>query len=80
MYGSKPYDYQLAIEEAILAENGYAQSAIGSGEEVLPVADEAEPEEATGSNQESECCTIQQACFYLLLSFLSYGSTISNLS
>ncbi|XP_073022237.1 histone-lysine N-methyltransferase ATX3-like isoform X1 [Primulina eburnea] len=58
LYGSKPHDYQLAIEEAILAENGYAQSAVGSGEEVLPVADEAE--ETTGSNQESECCTIQQ--------------------
>ncbi|XP_073136660.1 histone-lysine N-methyltransferase ATX3-like [Henckelia pumila] len=63
LYGSKPHDFQLAIEEAILAENGYAQSAVGSVKEVLPVADEAEAEEATGSNQESECCTIQQDAY-----------------
>ncbi|KAK4397248.1 Histone-lysine N-methyltransferase ATX3 [Sesamum angolense] len=59
LYGSKPSDFHLAIEEAILAENGYADSAMEAGQETLPVTNHGSAE-ATGSNQESEC-TIQQA-------------------
>ncbi|KAL2251832.1 UNVERIFIED_CONTAM: Histone-lysine N-methyltransferase ATX3 [Sesamum indicum] len=59
LYGSKPSDFHLAIEEAILAENGYADSTMETGQETLPVTNHGSAE-ATGSNQESEC-TIQQA-------------------
>ncbi|KAL0412232.1 UNVERIFIED_CONTAM: Histone-lysine N-methyltransferase ATX4 [Sesamum latifolium] len=59
LYGSKPSDFHLAIEEAILAENGYADSAMEAGQDTLPVTNHGSAE-ATGSNQESEC-TIQQA-------------------
>ncbi|KAK4415832.1 Histone-lysine N-methyltransferase ATX3 [Sesamum alatum] len=61
LYGSKPSDFHLAIEEAVLAENGYANSAIEAGQETLPVTNYGSAE-ATGSNQESEC-TIQQDLF-----------------
>ncbi|KAK6141071.1 hypothetical protein DH2020_025183 [Rehmannia glutinosa] len=63
LHGSKPSDFKLAIEEAILAENGYGNSVTEAGPETLPVANYGHAEEATGSNQESEC--IQQASFNL---------------
>ncbi|PIN13894.1 histone H3 (Lys4) methyltransferase complex, subunit SET1 [Handroanthus impetiginosus] len=62
LYGSKPSDFHAAIEEAILAENGYANSALEVGKETLPVTNYGDAEETTGSNQESEC-TIQQDPF-----------------
>lgn len=62
LHGSKPSDFNMAIEEAILAENGYANSAMKAGQETSPATNYGEAEEATGSNQESEC-TIQQASF-----------------
>ncbi|KAK4476341.1 hypothetical protein RD792_015490 [Penstemon davidsonii] len=63
LYGSKPSDFHMAIEEAILAENGYTNSTMEAEQETLPVTSSGDAEEATGSNQESEF-TIQQASFY----------------
>lgn len=59
LHGSKPSDFRLAIEEAIMAENGYVDTAVEAGLEPSPVTNPGEAEEATGSNQESGC-TIQQ--------------------
>lgn len=56
LHGSKPSDFRLAIEEAIMAENGHVEAGL----EPSPVTNPGEAEEATGSNQESGC-TIQQA-------------------
>ncbi|KAL3615710.1 hypothetical protein CASFOL_041371 [Castilleja foliolosa] len=53
LHGSKPSDFLGAIEEAVLAENGYGNTAVEAGQETLP-------EEATGSNQESECIIQQE--------------------
>ncbi|KAL3613494.1 hypothetical protein CASFOL_042639 [Castilleja foliolosa] len=53
LHGSKPSDFLGAIEEAVLAENGYGNHAVEAGQETLP-------EEATGSNQESECIIPQE--------------------
>lgn len=60
LHGSKPSDFHLAIEEAVMAENGYVDSAMEAGQETSPAVNQGEAEEATGSNQESGC-TIQQA-------------------
>ncbi|KAL6557137.1 hypothetical protein OROMI_017487 [Orobanche minor] len=59
MHGSKPSDFLVAIEEAVLAENGYGNPAMEAGQKKLPVESCGNAEEATGSNQESEC-VIQQ--------------------
>ncbi|KAL8541045.1 hypothetical protein ACS0TY_002362 [Phlomoides rotata] len=63
LHGSKPSDFRMAIEEAILAENGYANSAVEDGQETSPATNYGEVEEATVSNQEAEC-NIQQEIFY----------------
>lgn len=60
LHGSKPSDFRMAVEEAVMAENGYADSAMEGGQEILPAGNHGETEEATGSNQESGC-SIQQA-------------------
>ncbi|KAL3517292.1 hypothetical protein ACH5RR_024194 [Cinchona calisaya] len=52
LYGSKPVDFHMAIEEAILAEGGYVHPTSGFEPETSPVANHSEIEEATGSNQE----------------------------
>ncbi|CAA0838929.1 Histone-lysine N-methyltransferase ATX3 [Striga hermonthica] len=59
LHGSKPSDFLAAIEEAVLIENGYGKSDIGMGHETLPLANNGDGVEATGSNQGSEC-NIQQ--------------------
>ncbi|KAL6498830.1 hypothetical protein OROGR_028377 [Orobanche gracilis] len=59
MHGSKPSDFLVAIEEAVLAENGYGNTAMEAEQKMLPVECCGNAEEATGSNQESEC-VIQQ--------------------
>ncbi|XP_042046336.1 histone-lysine N-methyltransferase ATX3-like isoform X1 [Salvia splendens] len=59
LHGSKPSDFRMAVEEAVMAENGYADSAMEGGQEILPAGNHGEAEEATGSNQESGC-SIQQ--------------------
>lgn len=62
LHGSKPSDFNKAIEEAHLAENGYANSAVEDEQETSPAANYGEAEEATGSNQEAEC-NIKQVSF-----------------
>ncbi|XP_057805816.1 histone-lysine N-methyltransferase ATX3-like isoform X2 [Salvia miltiorrhiza] len=59
LHGSKPSDFRMAIEEAVMAENGYANSTMEAGQEISPAVNNGEAEEATGSNQESGC-TVQQ--------------------
>ncbi|XP_042000585.1 histone-lysine N-methyltransferase ATX5-like isoform X1 [Salvia splendens] len=59
LHGSKPSDFRMAVEEAVMAENGYADSAMEAGQEILPAGNHGEAEEATGSNQESGCSTQQ---------------------
>ncbi|KAL6513640.1 hypothetical protein OROGR_021126 [Orobanche gracilis] len=53
MNGSKPSEFLVAIEEAVLAENGYGNPEMESGQKKLPVESCGNAEEATGSNQES---------------------------
>ncbi|XP_027162942.1 histone-lysine N-methyltransferase ATX3 isoform X1 [Coffea eugenioides] len=52
LYGSKPVDFHMAIEEAILVESGYVNPGSGIEPETSPVASQSEIEEAMGSNQE----------------------------
>ncbi|KAL6513638.1 hypothetical protein OROGR_021124 [Orobanche gracilis] len=59
MHGSKPSEFLVAIEEAVLAENGYGNPEMEAGQKKLPVEICGNAEEATGSNQES----VQQAGF-----------------
>ncbi|KAL2511285.1 Histone-lysine N-methyltransferase ATX3 [Abeliophyllum distichum] len=60
LYGSKPSDFHMAIEEAILAENGYTNPSVETVQETLPGTNPSEIEQATGSNQESQYCSIVQ--------------------
>ncbi|KAL2536338.1 Histone-lysine N-methyltransferase ATX4 [Forsythia ovata] len=60
LYGSKPSDFHMAIEEAILAENGYTNPSVEIVQETLPGTNTSEIEQATGSNQESQYCSIVQ--------------------
>lgn len=68
MYGSKPKDFQFAIEEAFLAESGYSEMGHGTEQEA-PAADHIEIQEATGSNEDQEFYTHNKAScsslFYL---------------
>ncbi|THG23377.1 hypothetical protein TEA_006469 [Camellia sinensis var. sinensis] len=50
LYGSKPIDFQMAIDEAILAENGYTDTGL----ETDPATNHIEIQEATGSNHDQE--------------------------
>ncbi|KAF7153653.1 hypothetical protein RHSIM_Rhsim01G0172300 [Rhododendron simsii] len=60
LYGSKPKDFQFAIEEAFLAESGYSETGQGTEQEA-PAADHIEIQEATGSNEDQECYFHNQA-------------------
>ncbi|XP_022898395.1 histone-lysine N-methyltransferase ATX5-like isoform X1 [Olea europaea var. sylvestris] len=60
LYGSKPSDFHMAIEEAILAENGYTNPSVETVQEALPETKFSEIEQATGSNQESQYNFIKQ--------------------
>ncbi|XP_052191803.1 histone-lysine N-methyltransferase ATX3-like [Diospyros lotus] len=55
LYGSKPKDFEMAIEEAYLVENGYIDAGLGTGQETYPAMNRGEVEEGTGSNQDLEC-------------------------
>uniref|UniRef100_A0A5B7CF24 Putative histone-lysine N-methyltransferase ATX4-like isoform X2 n=1 Tax=Davidia involucrata TaxID=16924 RepID=A0A5B7CF24_DAVIN len=63
LYGSKPSDFQMAIEEAFLAEHGYIDTGLGSGQETYPVTNHCEIQEATGSNQDQECNSCSQDAY-----------------
>ncbi|XP_052170557.1 histone-lysine N-methyltransferase ATX3 isoform X2 [Diospyros lotus] len=54
LYGSKPSDFQLAIEEAVLAEYGHTETESGTGQETYPSTVQSEFQEGTGSNQDHE--------------------------
>ncbi|XAR53960.1 Histone-lysine N-methyltransferase [Bertholletia excelsa] len=55
LYGSRPRDFQMAIEEAFLAENGYIDTGLEPGPQTCPAANQSEFQEGTGSNQDQEC-------------------------
>lgn len=81
MYGSKPKDFQFAIEEAFLAESGYSETGHGTEQEA-PEADHIEIQEATGSNEDQECYSHNQAsCSSLFyLHFFQLFSDANNIS
>ena len=54
LYKSKPSDFQLAMEEAILAEDGFVDAGVGSTLMSLPEADVSELPDASTSNQDLE--------------------------
>ncbi|XP_059312472.1 histone-lysine N-methyltransferase ATX5-like isoform X2 [Lycium ferocissimum] len=56
LYGSKPSDFQMAIEEAILAEHGYTNKGPETEQETPLATNDSGAEEATGSNQELDFC------------------------
>ncbi|KAK3037321.1 hypothetical protein RJ639_032083 [Escallonia herrerae] len=56
LYGSKPSDFNMAIEEAFLAEHGYNDTTNGTGQGTDPVTKQSEIQEATGSNQDQDYC------------------------
>ncbi|CAN4108422.1 unnamed protein product [Withania somnifera] len=54
LYGSRPSDFHMAIEEAILAEHGCTNKGLEMEQEISPATNDSGFEEATGSNQELE--------------------------
>ncbi|GFZ01003.1 SET domain protein 14 [Actinidia rufa] len=61
LYGSKPRDFQMAIEEAFLAENGYSETVVGTNQETYPATSHTEIQEAIGSKEDQECYSISRA-------------------
>lgn len=55
MYKSKLSDFQRALEEALLAENGILDTNLGAGEIANPEANPKEMQEATDSNLDQQC-------------------------
>ncbi|KAK2993869.1 hypothetical protein RJ640_003981 [Escallonia rubra] len=62
LYGSKPSDFNMAIEEAFLAEHGYNDTTNGTGQGTDPVTKQSEIQEATDSNQDQDCCYSYDFC------------------
>lgn len=62
MYKSKPSDFQMAIEEALLAENGFLDTSFGSYT-TDPEANPAQFREANGFYEDQEYYTQNQAPF-----------------
>ncbi|XP_009774695.1 histone-lysine N-methyltransferase ATX4-like isoform X2 [Nicotiana tabacum] len=60
LYGSRPSDFHMAIEEAILAEHGYTDKRPEMEQETSPATNDSGIEEATGSNQELDLCFSDQ--------------------
>lgn len=60
LYGSKHTDFQMAIEEAVLAESGFVNTDTGTGPKTCPLTNHSEVEEATGSNLEQEFSSLDQ--------------------
>lgn len=52
LYGSKPADFNQAIEEAVMVENGFTDSAYDEGQESYPLTDHSGVQEVTDSNHE----------------------------
>lgn len=77
---SKPSDFRTAIEEAFLAENGFIEKLTEDINVVAGKPNYLEPtrviQEATGSNQDQECDSQDQASdvrnFFSLFLYLFY--------
>lgn len=54
LHKSKPIDFQMAIEEALLAEDGYVDASVGSMLMALREADVSGMPDASTSNQDLE--------------------------
>lgn len=65
LYKSKPSDFQMAIEEALLAENGFLDTSFGTttNSEENP----AQFQEATGFYQDQEYYSQSHVSFFFLL-------------
>ncbi|KAJ4840065.1 Histone-lysine N-methyltransferase atx5 [Turnera subulata] len=65
----KPSDFQMAIEEAFLAEQGFTEKLIqdinmAAGNSTFDDSVYRWLQEATGSNQDQDCCSPNQASFF----------------
>lgn len=63
MHKSKPCDFRAAIEEAFLAEHGFFETNKGTEQLSRTEANTVGVEEATGSNQDLEFQSQNQANF-----------------
>lgn len=76
MHKSKPSDFQMAIEEALLAEDGYVDASAGNMLMALREADVSGMPDASTSNQDleyySEKVRFLRIGFILFLLFLNY--------
>ncbi|CAH9092978.1 unnamed protein product [Cuscuta epithymum] len=57
LFGSKPADFQEAIEEGVLAAQGHLTRGSENVQGTPSQANQSEVAEDTGSNQELECCS-----------------------
>lgn len=76
MNDCKPSDFQMALEEAFLADQGFTEKLIQDINMAAgnPTYDESVlkwSQEATGSNQDLDYLFINKACFPILQSFLN---------
>ncbi|KAM7476525.1 hypothetical protein LguiB_023768 [Lonicera macranthoides] len=60
LYGSKPSDFHMAIEEAYLTDNGYIDVGPGTGEEKT---NPSEIQEGTGSNKDQDYSSHNQDAY-----------------
>lgn len=67
LFGSRPADFREAIEEAVLADQGYLNKDSENWQETPSFVNQAETAEDTGSNLELECCLSDQARFGIYL-------------
>nr|GME17234.1 histone-lysine N-methyltransferase ATX4-like isoform X2 [Ipomoea batatas] len=64
LFGSRPADFREAIEEAVLADQGYLNKDSENWQETPSFVNQAETAEDTGSNLELECCLSDQDAYY----------------
>lgn len=70
LYKSKPSEFQMAIEEALLAENGILDASFGTDKITGSEAYPQEIQEASTSNQEEEYYSQNQVI--VLTSYLKF--------
>lgn len=71
LYKSKPSDFRMALEEAMLAENGILESQLGAEDVTDVKAHPYELMEATGSCADQEYyCQDQVRFFFFILCFI----------
>uniref|UniRef100_A0A2P2LUG2 Histone-lysine N-methyltransferase ATX3 n=1 Tax=Rhizophora mucronata TaxID=61149 RepID=A0A2P2LUG2_RHIMU len=64
LYRCKMSDFQMAIEEAVLAESGFLDANSGSAQLDLPEAHSRRFHEVGGSSQDGDSCTLPQDSWY----------------